>query len=318
MCESINRMVRQPVRLSTSEGVDLANAWVTRLARSVGARALLIKGAALHRLQLRQPRASSDVDILVPPGDFAKVCQALIGAGWQERRVSFLLKAAPNHSRSFIHADWPCDIDVHSHYPGFLADPSTVFDTLWARAEIERFAAQDCLRPDRPSSALILALHSLRSAEGFARHRQELSELYKAPFAPAEHAAIGMLAALTASAEPLDAVLTTLGVDTLPPSIPAGRPIREAWRIQVGLNGSTMGTYRWVQALRAAPLAQKPTVLWRAVWPTDDDLLLIRPELPQDRRARNAERRHRLWKGITALPRVVWSIWVNKTGLKTK
>ncbi|MBK7822449.1 MAG: nucleotidyltransferase family protein [Tessaracoccus sp.] len=312
MCESINRMVRQSVRLSTSEGVDLANAWVARLAHSVGARALLIKGAALHRLQLRQPRASSDVDILVLPGDFAKVCQALIGAGWQERRVSFLLKAAPNHSRSFIHADWPCDIDVHSHYPGFLADPNTVFDTLWARAKIERFAAQDCLRPDRPSSALILALHSLRSTEDSARHRQELSELYEAPFTPAEHAAIGMLAALTASAEPLDAVLTTLGVDALPPSVPAGRPIREAWRIQVGLDGSTMGTYRWVQALRTAPLAQKPTVLWRAIWPTDEDLLLIRPGLPLNPRARNAARRQRLLKGIAALPRVVQAAWKSR------
>lgn len=314
MCESINRMVRQPVRLSTSEGVDLAHAWVARLAHSVGARALLIKGTALHRLQLRQPRTSTDVDVLVPPEDFEKMCGALVRAGWRERQVSFLLKAAPNHSRSFIHPDWPCDIDVHSHYPGFLADPSVVFDTLWSRAANERFATQDCPRPDRPSSALILALHSLRSTEDVTRHGQELAQLYKAPFAPSERAAIGELAAVTASREPLDTVLATLGIAALPTSVPVGRPVRETWRIQSDLDGNTMGTYRWVQALRTAPLAQKPKVLWHAIWPTDEDLRLIRPDLPLTSRARNVERRHRLWKGATALPRVIRSIWVNKTG----
>lgn len=53
--------------------------------RAHGIRLLVVKGDALARMGLREPRVSADVDVLVEPDRFDELCAALEGAGWSER-----------------------------------------------------------------------------------------------------------------------------------------------------------------------------------------------------------------------------------------
>lgn len=305
-------MTAHATALAAEEAVELAHAWAHQLAQSVGARALFIKGPALHRLALRAQRSSLDIDVLTSPDDFARVCDALEAAGWRERDLTFLMTNAPNHSRSFIHPEWPCDIDVHSSYPGFLADPGEVFDLLWQRRTSMIFATVECPVPDRPSSALFLALHSLRSTASQGRNREELAQLAAAPFTPEEQEQLSALAAQTGSTEPVRTVLATLGIRASAPSRPLNHEALHTWRLQAEVVDTASGTARWLQALRATPMARRPAVLRQAIWPSDHDLLLTRPGLADSPRARNAARRQRLLKGIAALPRVVQAAWKSR------
>lgn len=298
--------------LLTRDAVELACAWAHQLAVSHGLRALVIKGATLHRHSLRHPRSSSDVDLLVAPGDFDAMCTALRSAGWGERDTGFLMGTVPLHSKTFISDGWPCDIDVHSRFPGFLADHETVFEVLWDRRTYMDFAGHPCAVPDRVSSALVLALHSLRSTSEQRRHDAELNQMYLAGFTPAEREELAAVAALTGSAEALNCVLTRLGVE-VHTSVAAVDPTAlRAWQERVELREHGLGTYDLLHSLREAPLRRKSHILWRAIWPSDHDLDALRPGLPPGRPAKIAARWERLRRGAAALPGVLRAITRNR------
>lgn len=306
--ETPRRTTMPQVPVKRREAVDLAHAWVAELATARGVRALLIKGPTLHRQALRLPRASSDVDILVDPDGFETFCLALQAAGWTEREVPYLLQKAPNHSRTFIHQSWPCDIDVHSYYPGFNADPREVFALLWSQRSQVTFASRPCPCPDRSSNALILALHSLRSRDDAVRHETEMHQLLTASFTDAELHRMGELAAATASVEPLSRVLSKLGVQAPQSRVRIDQDALEAWRVRTDVGYEASGTYRWITALKSAPLHQKLKILWHAIWPPEHDLLLIRPDIPNKPLAFQTARLRRLAKGVVTLPQVLRSI----------
>lgn len=219
----------EPASISLDEAVDLAHAWLQQAAEARGIRVLFIKGPALHRQGLRSPRVSGDVDVLVEPARLREFCAHLVQAGWEERDSVLLGELTTLHSKTYIRKGWPCDIDVHSHYPGLLGDAADVFESLWLRRTPMDFAHQACLVPDRVAGVLILALHSMRGAAAQERHATELRELLAVDLAEAERTQLARLAAATGSAETLQAVLPRLGVEL---SASAGDPppgLRE-WR----------------------------------------------------------------------------------------
>lgn len=308
----MHRVTTKPAQLRPAEAVDLAHAWVQTLADSLEVRALFVKGPSLHRWGLREKRASFDVDVLVPPDDFYRLCAALERAGWGERDSGFIMRNVAHHSQTFISPAWPCDIDVHAYYPGFLADPSLVFDTLWERRSSLLFAGQPCAVTDRVASAIILALHSLRSTKENERHGVELTQLYSASFTPEERKALGLLAARTSSAEAVESVLSRLGVAPRLSDAPIDPGRLRAWRVRTEVSAGGLGTYVWLRAFRTAPLHRKPLVLMNALWPSDHDLLVMRPDLPHEPKAMNAARCQRLTKSVSALPRFVATMWHNR------
>lgn len=291
------------------EAVDLAHAWAQSMAAAGSFRVLFIKGPALHRRGLRTERSSYDVDVLVAPDDFGRACQALERAGWVERDSGILMQTISHHSRTFISPAWPCDMDVHTYFPGFLADPATVFEALWERRETLTFAEQPCTTTDRVSSALILALHSLRSTKKDPRHNRELAELFDASFTTGELAAMAALASLTGSAEALDEVLSSFGIHVWPSDHAVDLQTLRTWRIRTDASSAGPGTYVWLRALRSAPLRRKPAVLRAALWPSDRDLRLIRPGVSDDPRRMNAIRRKRLTGALADLPRFLRALW---------
>ncbi|GAA5035535.1 nucleotidyltransferase family protein [Microbacterium fluvii] len=297
--------------LQLAEADALASAWVQHLADERGIRMLLIKGASLSHHGLRDPRTSADVDALIEPGRFDELCDAILAEGWRKRPDILISRLTTLHSRTFLRDGWPCDLDVHSFFPGFLADPADVFDALWVARERLDFAHRTCDIPGRAASILILALHSLRGTRVQRRHVDELEHLVRLPLSAEEIAEIGALARVTGCVATLESVLPRLGVHVEPTEAELASTDLHEWRERV--DSGWAGAYMWTVALRRSPWRERPRILWTAFWPSDRDLLLSRPEV-QDRPAHKLLARILRWgRGVKSLPRTARAIWHNRS-----
>ena len=170
----------EPLALSLSESVELAAAWMQSTADALSSRVLLIKGASLEFHALRGARVPADIDVLVDPSQFDVLGEALVGAGWSER-PTFASQQFTLHSRTFFKDGWPCTIDLHENFPGFLMEPGDVFELLWERRTRMTLAHQSVDIPDRVSSALIMALHAAREGDSGGTRAAELEYLADTP-----------------------------------------------------------------------------------------------------------------------------------------
>ncbi len=131
---------------------------------AAGVQALAIKGPTFAELGVRLLRGSSDVDVLIDPALQHETLDALRSDGWREWAPAKLYEPFGAHSITLEHDAWPCSLDVHWRFPGFLAEPADVFDLLWAgRTEVE-VAHQSVATPSRPHALAIETLHILRES----------------------------------------------------------------------------------------------------------------------------------------------------------
>lgn len=159
------------VPLPHNIAVELLAAAVNDFAELHGIRILTIKGRVLADQGLRAVRGSSDVDVLVDPSAFELLWGLLRSSGWTDRDKAVLVELpregtvlAP-HARTLEHPQWPCHLDLHRYYPGFLNPAQDVFDTLWeARSSIE-LAHRECPVPAATDHWLLAALHAVRSRD---------------------------------------------------------------------------------------------------------------------------------------------------------
>ncbi|PJJ65650.1 nucleotidyltransferase family protein [Compostimonas suwonensis] len=294
------------VLLQRGEAVELAHALIDRVARARGIRALFIKGPSLALHGLRPPRVSADVDVLVDPLRFDELFDALVSLGWSERPSTFASRAFTTHSRTLVADGWPCDIDAHHRFPGFLADPAVVFEALWRRRTTMRLAGVRCEVPDRAGSILILALHSLRSSTAVPRHRGELDHLIGAvgpALSETERADLAELALETGSVATLDSVLPALGVDARATPEELAAPEALEWRRRVAAGAPI--THHWLSAVMDAPWRGRPRLLLHALWPSAHDLRLDHPDIAPGSLALLRARWQRLGRGLDALPAVL-------------
>lgn len=156
----------------------LLTAAVARLAAFEGVRVLIIKGVAATEYNLRLPRASSDVDVIVSPDDYEAFVATLEVRGWVRRAHDPDTETFPVHSVSVYHPHWAADIDVHFRYPGLEEDADVVFERLWAQRTTYWCGNQPVLIPGLADAILIGAVHSIRSLWA-ANHRAEFSYLVK-------------------------------------------------------------------------------------------------------------------------------------------
>ncbi|GAB3444467.1 hypothetical protein GCM10027517_24170 [Phycicoccus ginsengisoli] len=262
--------------LRLDEAVLLAHALVARLAEGADARVLFIKGPTAVALGVRPTRPSGDVDVLVDPASFDSVCRAMESAGWQLRTPIGVLRYAGefafDHSAHYLHREWPCDVDVHYNFPGFLADPAVVFDALWAsRTEVE-LAGRRVATPSTQGQALVVGLHALRDP-GKPQSREDLAHLEAAaerwpPSARAELAELAAVAGAAGSAAPLLAAVGAAGAATADDPALASR-LAEWHARQRGFGPSMM----WLVELRRAPWREKPATLRRALLPPAEHLV---------------------------------------------
>ncbi|PPH27056.1 hypothetical protein C5C37_14695 [Rathayibacter sp. AY1F9] len=265
--------------LWADEAVPLVSAFVHRRADAAGLRALVLKGPTAAADRLRPPRASGDVDLLVAPDDLPRILALLAADGWTERPWPDGPTLAAKHSRSYRHAAWPVDIDVHWRWPGFLVPPRDAFEALWSRHRIVELAGRPVATASVADSALVLALHALRDAWQITDPRltrpSDYDLLVEAVAARAE-----LHAPLRAAAEELGAVQTAqpfldaLGIRARAGEVPAAE--LRAWRINASSPHASAG---WVQAVRAAGWRQRPLLLARAVFPAPHALRAADPAI---------------------------------------
>ncbi|MET0886334.1 MAG: hypothetical protein ABWX92_07770 [Mycetocola sp.] len=239
-----------------------------------GIRLLIIKGQSLAHHGLRPDRTSADVDVLVEPRLFDELCGQIRGAGWRKRATTEVGAVWAGHSLTFLSDSWPCDIDVHRYFPGFLNDPATTFDLLWDSRTRMDLAHRSVVIPGRVASILIAGLHQLRDGETRA-DKLELANLTNADLSDEERADLLALAESTGALEPARGLLETFGVraDKLPP--PRDSPALRAWRARVDARAS--GAFFWILLMERTPASKRFGVLRRALWPPRETLLINHP-----------------------------------------
>lgn len=302
-------MTASGTALRLDEAVELGHALVQSVAAALNVRALLIKGPVLTQQELRTSRVSSDVDVLVDPANLSQLCEALGRAGWTERATSLVNQRATLHSQTLTREGWPCDIDVHGYFPGFMANPQTVFEALWARRVSAIFARQECTVTDRCGSILILALHSMSGTRTQERHANELEEVARVLLSSREKVALGQLAFATGCAATLAEVLPLMGVPVAPQTSRDSGELR-SWRRRV--DSGSYGAYLWLRAFRHSSGRERLRLARDVVWPSERDLLNAHPELSGGRWLKLRGRLKRWLRGVRSLPPTARAIWKNR------
>ncbi|MWV50415.1 PqqD family peptide modification chaperone [Rathayibacter sp. VKM Ac-2803] len=289
--------------LPLAVAVDLAHALVAGVAESAGIRALFIKGPIANFHRVRPHRISSDVDVLVHPTDVNVLRDELMKRGWVERPESFAHRSFVTHSLTLLHPDWPCDVDVHRSFPGFLNDDDNVFEELWRRRIEVEIASRPVVGTDFSSSVVIAALHALR-AMYLDRHAQEfdqaLTAVRESPQTDVVVEELRQLALDTGATTTLAPFLTEFGLATQ--QVPVhGRKYLEWQRNTRQLNRAAS----WISAILEVRLIDRPRFLWRAVFPGVEDLLIDHPATPRTSRGVMKTWFLRLVDACRALPTAV-------------
>lgn len=302
---------RDEAALGLAEAIELAAAWTARVADDRGIRTLLIKGPGLSHHGIRPHRTSADVDVLVEPDRFDEYCAAIAARGWSIRPHTEVHAEWASHSVTLLRDGWPCDLDVHRCFPGFLAETGVVFDALWAARESLTLAHRDLAIPSRNATLLIALLHQLRDGESRI-NRAELDSALGVHLTDTERGDLVELASATGALEPVRALLPRLGVDPtlLPP--PVESPQLRAWRARVAADAS--GVFAWVMLLRHTPPRRRIGVLGRALWPPRRDVMINHPGTPDRWWPMLHARVARLGRGIRSVPASVRGALVWRRG----
>lgn len=152
-------------QLTLAQAVPLGTVTLQTLLGRSGIRSMAIKGPAFVALEVRAPRHSNDIDLIVDPARFDDAKHILDRAGWKPWLDGLPDDSHMVHSTTLAHPLWPCTFDAHQRFPGILAPPQEAFEVLWrARAEVS-LAHQRVTTVSRPAALIIELLHVLRGAE---------------------------------------------------------------------------------------------------------------------------------------------------------
>ncbi len=259
------------------EAIRLAYALVAKAAEAAGVRALAIKGLVADAHGLRPNRTPADVDVLVEPDGFAAFAQQLEEWGWWVRLGEFSDMPVPHHSLTYINDGWPCDIDAHHRFPGFLAPAQQVFDALWERRQPLSTAGRLVPAADWATSVAIAALHSVRSKTEDPRHADELRHLISlsAGWTRGQRSTLAALAQATGSAQSLEAIWERLGVPANPTAEDTQADALAQWRALV--DGRETSPRVWLRYLATGDLRQLLTRLRAMLWPPETMMRGTRP-----------------------------------------
>ena len=254
---------------------------VAHVAKNLGVRVLFLKGPVATIQGLRDPGyVSGDVDALCEPGQEQALIDALCSQGWSPREQSEAATRFTTHSITLVHQDWPCDIDVHSRFPGFLAQPTAVFEALWARRELATLANVQVYGPDYPAQCLVILLHGLRSPS-LPKNQSELEGSRQRFSAMSEDdlAAVFDLVESTGAAEVVYDFFADLGVSIAVAAVPSAEYLR--WRL-ITQPSRAEG---WAMAISDTRGAERWRLMFRAIFPQRRHLIIDHPIAAQSTRA---------------------------------
>lgn len=236
---------------------ELVYSLVAHLARESEVDVIFIKGPALHRQGLRDREDSGDVDVWADPQRIETLRDQLIPWGWRVKPDLWDSLFA-NHSVTLQPKSWGCEIDLHHHFPGIGISPQEAFAVLQGFREPLAFAGTVASVPIADAHAVISALHAARPEVG--------STTTPPPLRTAEHlqragaGCLGVARQLRA-----DAALESILAIAFPDDVTAptyGPPLNWRWRAEPTKVRS------YLMALRMIPIADRPRIFFRLLWPT--------------------------------------------------
>lgn len=147
------------VGVPTEVRVRLAHGVAQRLAELHDVDLLHVKGPAVDPT-VREPKRSSDADVLVRPAHLTRFVAALRAGGWEERS-GFDEGSAFGHAANWHHPGLGY-LDVHRRWPGPTLPADEVFERWWSQRTSVTIASRACPTPDVDTQALIILLHAAR------------------------------------------------------------------------------------------------------------------------------------------------------------
>ena len=300
--------------LRLDEAVDLGYAVAARVASDTGVRLLAIKGPILAQQALRSPAPSVDIDVLVEPAGFDRLRARLEEVGWHDGGDYDTPGIVPIHSVNHRHPSWPCELDVHHWFPGFLADPGEVFDVLWERRTPAVLARVELSAPDPVAHAALAALHYLRdSATTWGQTKAEDLAARVATWDEQRLEDLGRLAADTGASESLAPFLRRVGA----PVVASTRRLAispDDWQMRA--EAQTRAVLPWLVELGRLPWYRRPRFVVSALWMSDRHFQQSQAQeqaTSGSRRAVLAARLRRLRRGWRALP-AAWADYRRLSG----
>lgn len=232
---------------------------------TAGIDALVIKGPSLAWLY-PEGRASADADILVAPSTYDSACDALTAAGYEPVHAGVHADEVSDHSTVFtdpVLGDR--ELDLHTSYPGFGAEPSAVWDKLWRRHLPALVAGVPAASADRATSALIAALHAARNGPVSRRGAEDVRRLVSV----LDDTAWTDVMALARDLDAIPALSAGLRLapegERLAARLGLARASDPVWDAEVGQGGSL--ARRLVQLRQASP-RRKAEILRHELWPS--------------------------------------------------
>ena len=259
----------QSDRLTHREAIPLAYALVARVAADHDIRLLAIKGAVLAHHELRAPRVSADIDVLLHPDELQGFLTAMVAVGWREQVETTAPRLRRQHAVNLINDHWPFGVDTHDHFPGFLAPPGEVFDELWRRRVELSQAGQPVWATDLSGSAAIAALHHLRERDKPANRTafDTLVTKTSARMDGADLADLSTLATATGAVHTLTPFLEAVGAPAAPPH-PDEAAQAAHWDRSTSADRAAVWRHGWEQT----PWWRRPAFAWRAFQPDEGRL----------------------------------------------
>ena len=261
--------------LPLAAAVSLGHALVADVAEELQLPVLFIKGVVAVSQGLRaEDYVPGDVDVLCTADRAPELIAGLAARGWQPRPESAAHARFVTHSTTLLHPEWPCDIDIHTSFPGFFADPDTVFEALWQHRERHHVAGVGLWAPDYPAHALIVLLHGLRSPD-LSKNAEEVARSTDrfAAMSEADRASTRELIRRTGASEVVAEVLNPLGWQIEVPAQPSAQFV--LWKI----NSGPTNAEGWLVAIAEARGLDRLRLIYRAALPSREDLLIDYPQV---------------------------------------
>lgn len=289
--------------LPADVALELAYAMIQRTADSAEINVLFLKGLAAEHHRLRRTRVSTDVDVWLRRSDLGFLDSRLAARGWYRRPESFAHARFVLLSYTYMHDQWPCDIDVHIAFPGLFADDA--FDVLLDHAVAIEVGGIPVAIPDRPASFVIGAAHALRQAylPSSAAELSYLTDVWRNEFDERERDEVRALANGLGAVESLRPLFASIGME-VPSQSGYSRELAD-WRIATRQLNRTS---RWLELIAQHPPAQRVKILARAVFPSRADLVRDHPDADSGGIALLRTRLRRIASATRALPDA-WRTW---------
>jgi hypothetical protein len=247
-------------------------------------RVLAAGGPVFAAQGLISPHLSRTASVIVDIASLDEFTALLFRAGWKLSPMVTRAAALPSAALALEHDAWIVDLNIYTAFPGFYADPKRVFAVLWARRRLLILFETKVMILDRLAT-VIMAVHDRIGPQSWSAKAQNydryLIDQFRMELRPKEREELYELVRSLRATEPMRPLLTALGIDGGPITLPDESYAR--WRLAVPSAGPATRTLlalaecppprRLHQSLRV--LRQSPSTVARAILGSPRGLWLI-------------------------------------------